>query len=280
MVFRVDVFRAACLLVMLSLCGEIGFAQHIICVLGAPSVGKSSICDALIKKDPNAWAKVAIDQVIFDIAREELGDAIVYSNSFPRVYREMQKRIGEEKFTALIEEQLRHGVQVALEKEKNVLLDVIGLGADLIEFLESCNCDVYLVLAYCSLSIQIKRFKERNSSNDATNHRTITPILEHLKEIFKPEEPDDQISCGILKKNEVEEAFTIAEKKIGKTEELDEFRSKFMRYFHLDTHDQVQITPRFDYDLRLDTGKLTPKESAIMLCAIVDFVPRALSQHL
>jgi proline iminopeptidase len=146
-------------------------------------------------------------------------------------------------------------VDMLVENERNF--------RDFYESLHALN--VAFILTYCPFTKLAERVRQRISEKDP---RTFTQVFVQFSRLYKAAQPVDTPILGTLTAEEVKQNCKLAEKDepwIFEEMELgsfDELTPTVLKNLSLDKNESIQITPRFKYDLIVNTGINTPQQCA------------------
>jgi chloramphenicol 3-O-phosphotransferase len=150
---------------------------------------------------------------------------------------------------------------------KDIIVDMLVENEkDFRDFYEPLHdLNVAFILTYCPFPKLAERVRQRISEKDP---RTFTQVFEQFSRLYKAAQPGDTPILGTLTAEEVKQNCVLAKQdKPGLVEEMelssfDELAPTVLKNLSLDKNESIQITPRFKYDLIVNTGINTPQQCA------------------
>ena len=248
--------------------------------LDAPSSsGKSAIARTLAPMLKGTTEIVSFDGTAYEIARQRIMSKRSIKTPLTDTdfdnYFESLKDDDWTNFETDIEQQMYANIRKYYLAGKNVIVDTGLFEKDAWEpCLRSLHdLPILFVLVYCPLQTLFQFLTKRNQSEDMKEHRDLDQPFRQFFKIYKKRENSSQVFIDNLKQDQVDLVIKHIKKTAQQTEKnetelikflkaIDEQMPSIYKKFELDKYKEIEITPVLVHDLVVNTGVLTPKESA------------------
>lgn len=201
------------------------------------------------------------------------------------------KKIPEDTFQRMLSEARQNMYDTLVEKinsGKNVIFDTLLMDfngeKDFREALDKLkDLQVLQILIYCPLSELSRRMVHRNEISKKQNNRgRYRPLFLLFKfdDMFKKHAKGEKL-IGKISTNEIETAYQVAKNETKDLKKLDFLKEKFIKNLSLEPGEEVDISPRIEYDYYVDTTLEGSIESALKIRNFIQRAePKAFAQNL
>eukprot|EP01006_Ploeotia_vitrea_P047871 TRINITY_DN67173_c0_g2_i1.p1 TRINITY_DN67173_c0_g2~~TRINITY_DN67173_c0_g2_i1.p1 ORF type:complete len:828 (+),score=69.76 TRINITY_DN67173_c0_g2_i1:23-2485(+) len=180
------------------------------------------------------------------------------------------------------------------ESGKIVVVDQVDLFRtyfnDASDVMQNVKFNYFLALVYCQFTELPERINNRNNEGVETELRSFWRTLAHYACLFTGQQQKSEYSLEYLSRKDFEAALTKCHEydqwgsRRHRDERLKEAKWFLLKMLNFGEHDGVYITPRFHYDVVIDTTRTTSKAGATVILNELDrrqrsptYIPSVLS---